>query len=301
MQKVRLEHFEHADFYVQFQRARSVVTSGQFIKFLRQATTLFEYTLTMTAIAGVVISFSPLLGLCCAIAAIPITILRLIRGKQFHELNWFQSSRQRILHYYAQVLVGRREAKELRSFQLTHYFLNRWRCLRDELRDERWAFERKNIKRELLYSTLTIEAVTYELSIILAVHAVMRGDLAVSEFAATLVAIQTFQDVFRTLLVNFSQSVEGSRYVADLFRFLDTAEEETTGIKQLPVPLKQGIQVEGLSFTYPGSQTPVFNDISCHIRPGERIAIVGENGAGKSTCCKTIARTLCTDRGKYFV
>lgn len=289
VQKVRLEYFEQADFYVQFQRARSVVTSGQFVGFLRRAAKSLQYMLTAATIAGVVISFSPWLGLCCVIAAIPITVLRFIRGKQFYEMTWFQSPRQRILQYFSDVLVSRHEAKELRAFQLTDYFLNQWRCLREELRDERWAFERKNIKLELLYSTFTTEAVTYGLSIVLAVYAVMRGDLVVSAFAATLVAIRTFQDTFRTVLMNLSQSVEGARYVADLFRFLDTAEEETTtDTKQLPIPLKMGIQVDGLCFTYPGSPNPVFRDISCHIRPGEKIAIVGENGAGKSTFVKLL-------------
>lgn len=289
IENVRLEHLEQADFYVKIQRARSFVTTGQFERFLRRSSISLRHLLTVSSIAGVAFAISPWLGLCCLFAAIPISILRFVRGKKFYELTWFQSPRQRVLDYFAQVLIARNEAKELRAFQLTDYFLNRWRRLRDELRDERWVFERKNIKLELLSSTLTVEAITYGLSIIVTVYAVLRGELDVPGFAATLVAIQHFQLAFRTLLVNLSQSVGEGGYLADLYCFLDTAEEETTKETQkLPVPLQQGIQVEGLSFTYPGSQTPALHHISFHISPGEKIAIVGENGAGKTTLVKLL-------------
>src|SRR5690606_22353692 len=50
------------------------------------------------------------------------------------------------------------------------------------------------------------------------------------------------------------------------------------------------IILQNVSFTYPGTETPVLDNISLHIEPGETVAIVGRNGAGKTTLVKLIAR-----------
>ena len=52
-----------------------------------------------------------------------------------------------------------------------------------------------------------------------------------------------------------------------------------------------------MSFTYPGSSTPVLSEISFHIKPGEVVALVGKNGAGKTTLVKLIARLYDADHG----
>ena len=49
-----------------------------------------------------------------------------------------------------------------------------------------------------------------------------------------------------------------------------------------------GIELEHVSFTYPGSRVPTLKDLNLAIRPGEKIALVGLNGAGKSTLVKLL-------------
>ena len=49
-----------------------------------------------------------------------------------------------------------------------------------------------------------------------------------------------------------------------------------------------GIELEHVSFTYPGSRVPTLRDLNLTIRPGEKIALVGLNGAGKSTLVKLL-------------
>ena len=49
-----------------------------------------------------------------------------------------------------------------------------------------------------------------------------------------------------------------------------------------------GIELEHVSFTYPGSRVPTLKDLNLTIRPGEKIALVGLNGAGKSTLVKLL-------------
>ena len=60
------------------------------------------------------------------------------------------------------------------------------------------------------------------------------------------------------------------------------------------------IVVDNVVFYYPGSSEVVLSDISFHIKPGETVALVGENGAGKTTMVKLIARLYDPPHGQIL-
>jgi ATP-binding cassette, subfamily B, bacterial len=65
-----------------------------------------------------------------------------------------------------------------------------------------------------------------------------------------------------------------------------------------PMPLCGDIRLEGVSFTYPGRETPALDRLELWIRPGERVALVGPSGAGKSTLLALLLRFYDPDRGR---
>jgi ATP-binding cassette subfamily B protein len=67
-----------------------------------------------------------------------------------------------------------------------------------------------------------------------------------------------------------------------------------------PYQQQNGIQIQNVSFTYPGSDRPILKDINFTIKPKEIIALVGENGAGKTTLTKLLCRFYDPDRGEIF-
>jgi ATP-binding cassette, subfamily B, bacterial len=70
-----------------------------------------------------------------------------------------------------------------------------------------------------------------------------------------------------------------------------------------PVPerLAEGIRFEHVSFTYPGTERLVLDDVDLHLKPGSVVAIVGENGAGKTTLVKLLCRLYQPTRGRILV
>jgi ATP-binding cassette subfamily B protein len=70
-----------------------------------------------------------------------------------------------------------------------------------------------------------------------------------------------------------------------------------------PVPdvLTDGITLHDVTFTYPGTETPVLEGVNLHIPAGATVAIVGENGAGKSTLIKLLCRFYDPDTGSIEV
>jgi len=93
--------------------------------------------------------------------------------------------------------------------------------------------------------------------------------------------------------------LEGSRRLAWLEDYAASLVERA----DTPVPgrLAEGIRFENVSFTYPGTERRVLDDVSLELKPGSVVAIVGENGAGKTTLVKLLCRMYQPGHGRILV
>jgi ATP-binding cassette subfamily B protein len=93
--------------------------------------------------------------------------------------------------------------------------------------------------------------------------------------------------------------LDGSRRLA----WLEDYAASFTERANLPAPprLSDGIRVEHLSFSYPGTQRRVLDDVNLQLTSGSVVAIVGENGAGKTTLVKLLSRMYQPDEGRILV
>jgi ATP-binding cassette subfamily B protein len=96
-------------------------------------------------------------------------------------------------------------------------------------------------------------------------------------------------------LYNTVQSATAS--LDKMFQILDTEPEVDEAPDAVELPTRGQLEVDAITFSYPGTSTPVLADVSLSVSPGERIALVGPTGAGKSTLAKLIARLYDTDQG----
>jgi ATP-binding cassette, subfamily B, bacterial len=93
--------------------------------------------------------------------------------------------------------------------------------------------------------------------------------------------------------------LDGSRRMA----WLEDYAASLTEHADTPAPqrLTQGIRFEHVSFTYPGTERLVLDDVNLDLKPGAVVAIVGENGAGKSTLVKLLCRMYQPDGGRILI
>lgn len=111
--------------------------------------------------------------------------------------------------------------------------------------------------------------------------------------------IAPIQAVGQLFSVLFRAMASGER----IFQALDWDErlhEPTDPVKLAP-RLSGRIDYKNLNFTYPGSEDQVLRDVSFHIEPGEKLAIVGPTGSGKSTIIRLLARFYDIDDDQIFV
>jgi len=93
--------------------------------------------------------------------------------------------------------------------------------------------------------------------------------------------------------------MDGSRRLAWLEDYAAAQLENADA--PVPARLRDGIRIEHVSFTYPGTTRRVLEDVSLTLAPGLVVAIVGENGAGKSTLVKLLCRLYQPDEGRILV
>ena len=116
----------------------------------------------------------------------------------------------------------------------------------------------------------------------------MRGYVPASEFIVLLIGLRTFSDYGNRLMGNITDIHTQEKYVESYFEYIQLAEKEE------PEPegnwTLQSIEFCDVSFKYPGSEQWVLRNFSLKIEQGEKIALVGLNGAGKTTVVSLLCR-----------
>jgi ATP-binding cassette subfamily B protein len=93
--------------------------------------------------------------------------------------------------------------------------------------------------------------------------------------------------------------LDGSRRLAWLEDYAAALEPEVA--ESVPARVETGIRFENVSFSYPGTERLVLEDVDLQFAPGSVVAIVGENGAGKTTLVKLLCRMYRPTRGRILV
>jgi ATP-binding cassette subfamily B protein len=112
-------------------------------------------------------------------------------------------------------------------------------------------------------------------------------------------ASSNIQAVFTT----FSEIANQALFMTDLLEFFAVKPKIFSKPGALPAPKKiqQGFEFKNVSFAYPGSSRMILKNVSFKLAPSERIAIVGENGQGKTTIVKLITRLYDPTEGEILL
>lgn len=179
--------------------------------------------------------------------------------------------------------------KELRVFGLAPEILSRQASLRREVHAEQ---NRADAKASVLTA---LAVVPFALSLGVAVGFTLwlalngratAGDLFLVISQGSIIG--AFLDALTGSFRNLSQGL----VVMDRYRWLmsyaATASAGSPDPVPVPAALQSGIALRNVSFQYPGTESPALLDVSLDLPAGSTVALVGENGAGKSTIVKLL-------------
>jgi ATP-binding cassette subfamily B protein len=245
--------------------------------------------------------FSPWLLLILVVGVIPAFIGETHFAFLGYAKNFRQTPIRRQLDYL-RILGGSKEAaKELKLFGLKNFLTGKFKRLSDQVYDEDIQLAKKKGVAGSFLSA--IGTAGYYTAYIYAVWRTVTGvfSLGTLTFLANAIrdASSNLQQTFSTLSTIADQAL----FLTDLIAFFDMKPTIRSKPNALPAPrpILHGFEFQNVSFQYPGSQRKVLNGLNFVLRPGERVALIGENGEGKTTIVKLLTRLYDPVEGRILL
>lgn len=294
-----LSHFEDPAFYDQLERARRQTTSR--IGLLAQLLSIGQDGLTLISLGAALVVYSPWLLLLLAIAVLPSFFGETHFASLEYSMQYRWTPERRQLDYLRYVAASDRTAKEVQLFGLSPWLIERFRKLswRFYLENRTLSIRKANVSTLLsLIGTLGY----YSAYAIILVRA-MRGAMSIGTLTFLAGSFARSRQLIQGLLLGAGGIYQQCLYLKDLFDFFEMKPSmaSKTGALPVPAPIREGFVFEDVGFQYPGSDAWAVRHVNFTLRPGERVAFVGENGAGKTTLTKLLARLYDPTEGRIML
>ncbi len=219
-------------------------------------------------------------------AILPGMISRIIFSQKHYRLKKEQSQREREMYYYNRVLTGIPFAKELKLFNFTKYFLNRFRKVQNRLFDERLKLRRSEMRFGIASQVFAVMLIFISLGVVAFLN--IKGKISIGTLVLFFFAFQRGYNVLSEFFRVFTQIAEDNIFLQDFSEFLDTAQAEKRKEPTQEFSLTKGISIRNLNFSYENSRREALHNINLEIPAGKSVALVGANGSGKTTLIKLL-------------
>ena len=295
-----LQFFEDSQFYDQLQNARREA-DRRALQIMTTGFSVVQGVLTLASFAVLLLAFNPLIALVLFGAVLPTFIAQ----NKFSELNFrlltWRAPESRRMNYYEQLLTGDQSVKEIKLFGLGEPLLKRYMELFWKFNEEDTVLAKRRSWMSLGFGLLS--SLAYYGAYAWIVYRAVGGSITLGDMTLYLSLFRQSQGSFQGLLYNLNSLYESALFMSNLFGFLEMepAVPAVANPKPVPHPIKQGIEFRHVSFKYPNRDGYALEDVSLTIHPGEKLALVGANGAGKTTFIKLLTRLYDPTSGQILL
>ena len=181
-------------------------------------------------------------------------------------------------------------AKEVRVSGLESEMRTRQRRAWDDASEELWQGERRAVL--LRTAGQLFFAVAYVLGTLLVLRDAVAGSRSVGDVLLVLTLASQVNQQVTSAVTALQEMQRTGRVMANMrwIRALLARQAPPPPDRDVPEHVREGIELRGVSFTYPGTDRPVIADVDLTLPAGSTVAFVGENGAGKTTLVKLLCR-----------
>lgn len=234
--------------------------------------------------------------------ALPRLYLRTRYGKLQWSIYSSNAPEVRRLWYLRWILSHKETIVETKVFQSQKYLLGIFSKIQDYL----FKVNKKPVGDYLKVAQLPL---LFEASVIFGfayfkLPDVLTGAMSVGGFTFFLTLLDGLSSDAAGAILNFGDMYENNLYVQhffDVMKLSKLVKERRNSVKVSRSVFPPRIEFKNVSFSYPGSKEKALKNINFAIEPSENIAIVGENGAGKTTIVKLLCRFYDVTSGEILV
>ena len=295
-----LEYYENSEYFDTLHRAQKQAPFRP-TNIVRGLAGVGQSGIAILGIAGLLFALHWALIPILFFSALPAVFIRIIYANKMYDWERSQTPSHRWINYLNSIITSDVYAKEVRLFGLGSLFKKDYGDLRKLLRKEVVEIISKRSFSDLVSQTVTTMAIFGSFAFI--AYGTILGTSTIGDLVMLYQALQRGQNYLRQMLLSLSGLYEDNLFLADLHEFLNLEPKigEPTHPKTIPKPIQKEIVFDRVGFKYPTGTREVLKDISMTIRPGEKVALVGGNGTGKTTLVKLLCRLYDPSSGRITI
>ena len=291
--------YEDPEFYDRLERARvqgadrvgMIQASGQMVQ---------QVVSTVTLAAGICV-ISPWILLALIVCVVPEFLAETKFAFLGYSLSVQQTPSRRELDYLRVLGTSKESAKELKLFGLGQFFAGRYESISNDIHHQNVELARRKL---VLGSLLAIlGTVGYYGTYAYGIYLTITGALTLGTLTFLAGAIAGASTNIQAVFSTFSHIADHALFLSDLIEFFSVKPKiySKPGSLPGPRPIREGFEFRNVSFSYPRKSKPVLENVNFRLEPGERVALVGANGHGKTTIVKLMTRLYDVTSGQILL
>lgn len=291
--------YEDPVFYDRLERARVQATDR--LGMIQSIGRLVQQVITAASLSVSILLFSPWLLLLLIAGILPAFLGESHFAFLGYAKNFRQTPVRRELDYL-RVLGGSREAaKELKLFGLKDFLIGRFTRLSDQIYRENVDLARRRLIAGSFLSV--IGTAGYYSAYVYVIWRTVTGSLTIGTLTFLTGAIVQASGNIQQIFSSLSSIADQALFLTDLLAFFEMQPTIRSKPHALPAPrpIVRGFEFRNVSFRYPGTSRLVLNSLDFHLRAGERVALIGKNGEGKTTLVKLMTRLYDPAEGQVLL
>lgn len=293
----RYEEWEFYDTYTKTVRYADTKALDIFNIFF----SLLESIVQILVLISVIVQLDKFVLILVGIMVILTIIDQKFSNKYSYEQYEAEETINREAEYIKKVAHHRQYAKEVRIFNLSEFIINKLNALFVEKYNIFKKINSKYWKLKYIVHTLNTIFLTPALISYIGIR-VLFGIISVGSF--TVLFSSTFSvsgSLSNLIMITEKMQFESKYYVSKLRKMLELESKIETNDIGIDITEIKSIEFNHVSFHYPNHDQLILNDVCFKIENHEQIAIVGKNGAGKSTIIKLLLRLYDATQGNILI
>ncbi len=295
-----MQYFEDSEFHDTLQKVRESY-SWRPLELIFFNFYILQSIVQVSIALVAIITLNPYLALLVFLVSVPDLLNQLFFSKFTWGIWNRNTPNRKKFSYLADIMQEKSSVRELKIFGLREKFLDEITQTLRNFFEENSSIVRRQLKFNSLFNLL--DALV---GVGIAAYVVLQaftGRITIGSISFYQAVITNFNNGIAGFFRNLTRIFDNSQYVKSVFDVLDLPQkivEKPNAVKvdfhKTPV-----IEFKDVTFSYPGTKRKIFDNFSLVIKPGEKVAFVGENGAGKTTLIKLLSRFYDIDSGEILI
>lgn len=267
---------------------------------------VFIFTKLLSALILILIStvilykISPLVFIIVLVSSLP----SLFTNMKFGSIGWgiwrADADKHRKFSLVSDFLLNKENLIEAKVNNVTPHLINIIRAILEDYHKKR----KPMLRNRALYTLLAdIVSVTGSLfSVYILINSALSGNISIGNLILGASIFLSFSSYLATFLYELTEIYNSGLFMKDFLKFMNLKSKVKSGkikLEKFKTPPK--IEFKNVSFKYPNTDRMILKDINLTIEPGMKVALVGENGVGKTTLIKILARFYHLTKGSIYI